>query len=163
MTSNGGAPSRVGWTLWLYPRSLRLVGVVPCFASQWVQAGSATSICFPSGPAPPHSILVERRGLVRFPFTSLNFRFRHNCRHHRWQSFVAFSSFWGGHVPTPTPPSGFKGQASQAAGSWPGGCRMRMGVLTNHLGSSNHFVFSSLIKGQTTKCLLNIRSRWASR
>ncbi len=98
-----------------------------------------------------------------FLFTSLNFRFLHNCRHHRRQSFVAFSSFWGGHVPTPTLPSGFKGQASQAAGSWTGGHRMRMGVLTNHLGSSNHFVSSSRIKGQTTKCLLNIKSWWASR
>jgi hypothetical protein len=77
--------------------------------------------------------------------------------------FCGLSSFWGGHVPTPTPPSGFKGQASQAAGSWPGGHIMRIGVLTNHLGSSNHFVFSSRIKGQTTKCLLNIRSWWASR
>jgi hypothetical protein len=35
--------------------------------------------------------------------------------------------------------------------------------FTNHLGSSNHFVFSSRIKGQTTKCHLNIKSRWASR
>jgi hypothetical protein len=96
-------------------------------------------------------------------FFSLNVRCLHNCLHHHQQSFAAFSSFWGGHVPTPTPPSGFKRQASQAAGSWPGGRRMQMGVLYNQLGSSNHFVFSSQRKGQTTKCLLNNRSRWAFR
>jgi hypothetical protein len=137
-------------------------GLYPVSPVNGFRQGAPPPFFFLSGPAPPRSILVEQRGLVRFPFTSLNFRFRHNCHHHRRQSCVAFLGFWGGHVSTQTPPSGFKGQASQAMGSWPGGRRMRLGVLTNHLGSSNHFVFSSRIKSRTTKCLLNIRSRWAS-
>jgi hypothetical protein len=118
---------------------------------------------FPFWPCSAALYSSRATGVGPFLFTSLNFRFCHNCRHHRRQSFVAFSSFWGGMYQLQLPPADSKGQASQAAGTWPGGRRMRMGVLTNHLGSSNHFVFNSRIKGQTTKCLLNIRSRWASR
>jgi hypothetical protein len=36
-----------------------------------------------------------------------------------------------------------KGISSMITGVWPGGSRFWMGVLTNHLGSIIHFVFSS--------------------
>jgi hypothetical protein len=71
---------------------------------------------FPLWPCSAMLYSSRARGVGPFLFTSLNFRCLHNCHHHRRQNFVAFSSFWGGHVLTPTPPSGFKGQASQAVG-----------------------------------------------
>jgi hypothetical protein len=48
-----------------------------------------------------------------------------------------------------------KGISSTVTGVWPGGSRFWMGVLTNHLGSIIHFVFSSRKKGHPLcLCLL---------
>ncbi len=43
--------------------------------------------------------------------------------------------FWGGMYLRQTPQACAKAQASQETGVWPGGRTIRMGVLTNHLGS----------------------------
>ncbi len=48
-----------------------------------------------------------------------------------------------------------KGISSTVTGVWPGGSRFQMGVLTNHLGSIIHFVFSSWKKSHCLcLCLL---------
>ena len=55
-------------------------------------------------------------------------------RHHLRQTFGLSSLLLGGHV-CQTPQACVKAPASWETGIWPGGRTIRMGVLTNHLGS----------------------------
>ncbi len=63
---------------------------------------------FPSWPCSAALYSGRATGVGPFPFTSLNFRFCHNCRHHRRQSCVQFdcyiSDIFSG---MPVPPTAF--------------------------------------------------------